>query len=313
MSLNNFLEGKTKVVEGKKIVMLDFYNMVFRYLHIAAKNNPLDEEFNDWRYMMTYGLMGIVNEFKPDQFIIAVDAGVSWRKNVYAEYKGQRKGARKASAINFDKFFPVLETYILNITDILTNSYVLRYESIEADDFIAVLSKRFGNLNEIVNISTDKDFYQLYAYKGYRQYNPITKKFIKILKPDLELHIKMLTGDPSDNIPQVMPKCGPKTAEKYFKKLDDLFALTPRNEETPEIPGEIESKYIINKKLIDFEMIPEEMQIKINKLYDDFDFKPYSGRNTYDLFSKYKLTKSLSYVQEFNEAFKELKSHKELL
>ena len=60
-------------------------------------------------------------------------------------------------------------------------------------------------------------------------------------------------------------------------------------------------------------MIPEEMQIKINKLYDDFDFKPYSGRNTYDLFSKYKLTKSLSYVQEFNEAFKELKSHKELL
>jgi 5'-3' exonuclease len=310
MSLGKFIVGNEKIVEGKKIVMVDFYNMVFRYVFIANKNNPLDEKFKNWEYMMTYGLMGIANQFKPDQLIIAVDHGSSWRKQIYEDYKGQREGNRKASAIDFDAFFPILEEYIAKIQDILTNVYVLRKESIEADDFIAILTKRFGRDNEIINISTDQDFYQLYKYEGYKQYHPMKKKFIKVLKPHLELHIKMMTGDNSDNIPNVMKGMGPKTAEKYYGKLDELFALTPGEDDKP---GEIESKYIINKQLIDFEMIPLEIQNTINALYDNYDFQTYSGRKTYDCFSRYRLTKSLGYIQEFNQAFSTLKSYQELL
>ena len=306
MGLDNFLIGNEQAMENKKIVFLDLYNMIFRYIHVAHKSNPLDDEFKDWRYMMTWGIMNIAKDFKPDQFIIAVDGGASWRKNVYPDYKGQREGNRKESAIDFEKFFPVMEEYIELLKKILTNVYILRSPNIEADDFIAVLTKRFGTFNEIVNISTDKDFYQLYRYNGYKQYNPIQKKYIQVLKPDLELHVKLLTGDSSDNIPQVRPKMGPKTAEKFFEKLDDLFE--------DEVHGEFsKEQYIINKKLIDFDMIPQEIQNKINELYDNYNFQPYKGRNTLSCFTKYRLTKSIGYIQEFNDAFNNLKSYEELV
>lgn len=305
MSLNDILDIQpSDKPENKNILMLDFYNMVFRYVSIAHKNNPLDENFSDWKYMMTYGLLKMVKEFKPDQFIIAVDQGSSWRKEIYPEYKGKRKENRDGSGIDFDKFFEVLSNYINSLRVILPNVYVLSSEGIEADDFIAVLVKKLEG-NNIINISTDKDFYQLYKYKGYKQYHPMTKKFIKVLNPALELHIKLLTGDLSDNIPQVRSKMGPKTAEKYYKKVNELF-------DTDET-GEIEKKYILNKQLIDLDLIPLEIQNTINDLYDNYDFKPYNGRKTYDNLTEHKLTKVLGYIQDFNEAFKPLKSYKELL
>ena len=229
MSLSKFLENDTQTMQNKKIVFLDLYNMVFRYIHIAHKSNPLDEEFKDWRYMMTWGIMNIAKDFKPDQFIIAVDEGSSWRKEVYPDYKGQRKDNRKESAIDFEKFFPVMEEYISILKELLTNVYILRSPTIEADDFIAVLTKRFGNTNEIVNISTDKDFYQLYKYRGYKQYNPIQKKFVQVLKPDLELHVKLLTGDSSDDSEVILDKDDPKfNLTAYNKFMDNKFTCRPR-------------------------------------------------------------------------------------
>jgi 5'-3' exonuclease len=311
MSLNDILDVvPSDKPENKEIVMLDFYNMVFRYISIAHKNNPLDEKYTDWKYMMTYGLLKIVKQFKPDQFIIAVDEGSSWRKQIYPDYKGKRKANRDGSGINFDTFFPVLTEYIESLKVLLPNVYILSSDGVEADDFIAVLVKKLEG-NNITNISTDKDFYQLYKYKGYRQYHPMTKKYIKILNPALELHIKLLTGDASDNIPQVKKKMGPKTAEKYYKKLDELFELTPP--ERGSNIGEIEEKYILNKQLIDLDLIPLEIQNTIHNLYDTYDFKPYNGRKAYDNFTEHNLTKVLGYIQEFNEAFKPLKSYKELL
>ena len=56
-------------------------------------------------------------------------------------------------------------------------------------------------------------------------------------------------GDISDNIPSVFPKCGPKTALKYFedqvefqKKLNSSDAFM--------------SQYNTNKKIVDFNEIP---------------------------------------------------------
>ena len=59
-------------------------------------------------------------------------------------------------------------------------------------------------------------------------------------------------GDISDNIPAVFPKCGLKTAQKciedpeFFKKK---MAGNP----------EYYAQYELNKKLVDFNEIPEEL------------------------------------------------------
>ena len=68
-------------------------------------------------------------------------------------------------------------------------------------------------------------------------------------------------GDISDNIPSVFPKCGPKTALKYYedqtsfqKRLmsDDAFI----------------SQYNTNKKIVDFDEIPVELK---NELFDNYE------------------------------------------
>jgi 5'-3' exonuclease len=56
-------------------------------------------------------------------------------------------------------------------------------------------------------------------------------------------------GDISDNIPSVFPKCGPKTALKYYDNKADF-------EKRLNSCDEFISQYNINKKIVDFNEIP---------------------------------------------------------
>jgi 5'-3' exonuclease len=61
-----------------------------------------------------------------------------------------------------------------------------------------------------------------------------------------------VTGDPSDNISSVFPKCGPKTALKYYENRE-LFQTKLKSSE------EFKKKYELNSTLIDFNNIPQEL------------------------------------------------------
>jgi 5'-3' exonuclease len=67
-----------------------------------------------------------------------------------------------------------------------------------------------------------------------------------------DLFCKIITGDPSDNIPSVFPKCGPKTALKYYNNRE-LLEQKLKESET------FQKQYELNKTIIDFNCIPEEL------------------------------------------------------
>ena len=76
---------------------------------------------------------------------------------------------------------------------------------------------------------------------------------------DKNLFYKIVLGDKSDNIPPILSGCGQKTTEKYY--LDrDLFetALKKQN---------VYNKYILNKTLVSFSEIPNEL---VNGFLDTF-------------------------------------------
>ena len=73
--------------------------------------------------------------------------------------------------------------------------------------------------------------------------------------------MKILTGDKSDNIKGVFKKCGPKTACKYFDNRE-LFQQKLKEEE-----GAME-RYLLNKKIIDFNEIPEDL---IKNFIEEYD------------------------------------------
>lgn len=243
----------------RKLVIIDYNNMMYRNLYVAFKTDPLDEKFVFWKYQMVNSLFWVLKNHLPDEVVVAADIGSSWRKQrIWDGYKAKRNSSRESSPIDFEKFFAVEGEFWNQISSSFANWKWLRLNGIEADDIIATVTKNEPN-KEIICISTDKDFQQLYRRKNFRQYNAVKRDWMDCMNPDIALQIKVLTGDSSDNIPPVKRGVGIKTAQKMINGgTVDLFLSDPI----------INENYVRNKALIDMDMIPEDIQQGIMENYN---------------------------------------------
>ena len=144
---------------------------------------------------------------------------------------------------------------------------ILQHPKLEADDCIAISVKYLLNTYSTSNIyiiTSDKDYLQL-AQERVQIYNLAFKKLTEQKSstgnPNSDLFCKILTGDTSDNISSVFPKCGPKTAMKYYQN-QELFKQKLQESTT------YQTAYELNSKIIDFNNIPEELvQELLQKFY----------------------------------------------
>lgn len=275
MSLTTF-ETKKK----PNLLVIDMYNLIFRTLYTAHKEDPLDKNFILWKSMMVERILDYIDFFKSDKVILAIDDRNYWRKEIYSDYKKGRSSARAKSKIDFEKFWPVMEKFFGELRESMGFIYYLKVEKCEADDIIAVLTKERWSSFNIVCLSNDSDLHQLYKYKYYRQYNPLKNIFYKPLNPKKDLLIKILTGDKSDFIPNVQFRCGKVKAQKFIDEgLDNVFKKD----------AEIEENFKRNKQLIDLDLIPSKYVRKIIDIYDNYNINTYNGRKMFDFLTDNKL------------------------
>ena len=136
---------------------------------------------------------------------------------------------------------------------------ILSYETFEADDCIAISTKYLKQNPEhnIYIIANDMDYLQLHD-KNVKIFDLKYKNLAENKKwsgdPKKDLFCKIVMGDKSDNINSIFKKCGIKTALKYYED-EKLFQDKLEQENVKEL-------YEINKKLIDFNEIPQELQEK---------------------------------------------------
>ena len=78
---------------------------------------------------------------------------------------------------------------------------------------------------DTVIVTSDKDYVQLMQYDNVRLFDPVKREFIEEEDPKRQLDIKILTGDKSDNIPNVKPLVGEKTAMKVLDDEEKFEAL----------------------------------------------------------------------------------------
>ena len=178
-----------------------------------------------------------------------------WRNKLFPNYKANRLNGPEDGFMG-GPFFKMAYEEKLFIQGGARS--ILKHNQLEADDCIAITVKHLLSTYPTCNIyiiTSDKDYLQL-AEERVQIFNLAFKKLTDQKSctgnSSCDLFCKILTGDPSDNIPSVFPKCGPKTALKYYenkelleKKLQELE--TYRN------------NYELNKKIIDFNNIPEEL------------------------------------------------------
>jgi len=317
--LNKLIESD----DSKKILVVDTYNLIFRTIHIAESQNKKfgleDESFSYWKYLFVKSIFNMVKQFDPDTVVMATDTRNTWRKQYYSEYKAQRKAARDSSKIDFEKFFPILNEYLIDLKQTLTNIVFLDTEGCEGDDIIAAIAQNDRRSNIII-VSTDGDLHQLLKYKNVKQYDPMKKKYINSLNPVADLEIKILTGDRGDNIPGVVKKCGEVKAasillndklNKLFEREDHEKILNEKEDKVDKLFDgykikDIQEAYRRNRVLIDLSFIPKEIQEKIMDEFKEYPTSPLNTRKLLNVAVKHRLPTLIDTLQDVKNLFRKI-------
>lgn len=184
---------------------------------------------------------------RPENIIFARDCSSQdvWRRLIFPDYKGNRDYTNFCGKTIFqwtyDNLLPVY---------IQLGAKVIRFDYIEADDIAALIVMNCPD-RDITIITNDNDYLQLLKYPRLKLLNLKEEDLKKrsIGTPNGDLMKKIVLGDPSDNIPKVFSKCGPKTLEKYLAD-EKLF-----NDSLDKEP-DARKRYKLNRVLVDFEQIP---------------------------------------------------------
>lgn len=226
------MKEKLVVIDGNSIVNRAFYGLP-------------DLTTTDGRH--TNGVLGFLNilikiteEEKPDYLAVAFDVKhPTFRHEMYAEYKGTRKGMPE----ELREQMPLLKQ-VLSAMGVLT----IECPGFEADDILGALSvKGAKDGMQVSLVSGDRDLLQL-AKEEVLVRIPKTKRTgteiedytpAKVVEtygvtPAQIVDLKGLMGDASDNIPGV-PGIGEKTAVK-------ILSLFPTVEEAIDHVDEVEPK-----------------------------------------------------------------------
>tara|TARA_Y100000992_G_scaffold128613_1_gene84623 strand:+ start:1392 stop:2249 length:858 start_codon:yes stop_codon:yes gene_type:complete len=178
-----------------------------------------------------------------------------WRNSIYNKYKETRDKDDSFMGGPFFKHVYKENNKLLYDSGV---NFVLRYSNLEADDIIAITKKIIRQKYSdaiIYIIANDHDYLQLLDENteiiNFQNKNLRENKKV-FAESDKNLFYKIVLGDKSDNISPVFKKCGPKTCEKYYENKD-LF-LEALNKENG-----AKEKYELNKNLVDFSEIPEEL------------------------------------------------------
>ena len=200
----------------KKLFLVDGSNQAFRAFFAIQSDMRAPDGFPTRAlYGFTNALLKMLRVHQPDHVLVAFDKGLSFRNDLYPEYKGQRPDMPADLRAQWPDFIPLCEELGVRATAM---------EGFEADDIIGTLAHRYGGSDCRVSIvSSDKDFCQLVnehvelvdigkgAVLGPAE---VTAKWG--VPPSQIIELLAIMGDKSDNVPGV-PGIGPKTAAKYLQ------------------------------------------------------------------------------------------------
>jgi len=185
------------------MILVDFSGIAVATI---AVNKVNDEQM--LRHMMLNSIRMYNKKFrdKYGQMILCCDGANNWRRGYFPQYKANRRKGREESTFDWNEAFRIMH----KVKDEIKENFlykVLHLEGCEADDIIGTMvehTQEFGQFEEVMIVSSDKDFLQLQKFDNVRQWSHILKKEIKDDNPRLNLVDKILSGDTGDGVPNVL-------------------------------------------------------------------------------------------------------------
>jgi len=259
------------------MILIDLNQVLISNLMQQLGSNPkakIDEPLI--RHMVLNSLRSYIRQFKSKygEIVIACDSKKYWRRDVFPFYKAHRKTDREKSAFDWHLIFETLN----KIREELKENFpykVLEVEGAEADDIIAVLAGRISPNEDILILSSDKDFVQLQKYDNVTQYSPILKRFVKTDNPAEYIKEHIIRGDRGDGIPNFLSPdntfvIGERQKVINKKKLEEWISKSPEEFCTTD---NMLRGYKRNQMLVDLDYVPEDIKSRIVEAFD----KPKQG------------------------------------
>jgi len=254
------------------MILIDLNQVLISNLMQQIGSNPkmkLDEPLI--RHMVLNSLRSYAKQFKSKygDIVVACDSKKYWRRDIFPFYKAHRKSDREKSEFDWHLIFQTLN----KIRDELKENFpykVIEVEGAEADDVIGVLTARLAAHEEILILSSDKDFVQLQKYQNVVQYSPILKRFVKTEDPLEYIKEHIIRGDRGDGIPNFLSPdntfvAGERQKVISSKKLKEWINSSADEFCTTDI---MLRGYKRNQMLVDLDYIPETIKEQIVLAYD---------------------------------------------
>ena len=252
------------------MIIIDYNGIAIA--NIMVQKLAIDE--NIIRHMILNSIRMYRTKFNKQygEVVICSDAGGNWRKKVFPQYKASRKKTRDKSSVDWTEVFRITSMIREEIRENFPYK-VMHIEGCEADDCIAQLveeTQEFGKAEDVMIVSSDKDFAQLQRYSNVKQFSPMQKKFIVEKNPRVVLEEHILQGDTSDGVPNVLSPDNTFTEglrqTPLRKKLRDLLVEDPKSQ-----GDEVYRNYLRNKKMIDLRECPDTIKTDIINKFDNQD------------------------------------------
>jgi len=265
---------------------------------VNQKDNEVNEDMV--RHMVLNSLRSYRSKFFDEygELVICYDGRNYWRREIFPFYKQNRKKNRESSDLDWDSIFKTLNKIREEIREIFPYK-VLEVEHAEADDIIASLvfhTAKNPLPENVLIISSDKDFFQLQTHSFVKQYSPTLKKFVSGSDPEEYIKVHILKGDRGDGIPNFLSPDNTFVDNLRQKplganKIDKLVVQEPKefcNEE-------MLRNYQRNQRLIDLSFVPSDLQKIIVDHYKEVKCGNRSKLLNYFIKNRLKnLTESLS-------------------
>ena len=277
------------------MILLDFSQTMIGSFMAMGKGSIVVEED-----LLRHTVLNTIRQYKQMHrhvdhggFVICCDSPKNWRKESFPEYKANRKKKRETDTTDWTSLFEFLHQMI----DDLRNYFpykVVKVESAEADDIIAVLTQEEMK-NPTTIISSDKDFIQLQKYEGVQQWSPLTKDWVKG-DPEASLWEKLVKGDAGDGVPNILSSDDTFIVEGKRQRPISKKKMEMWKEDRSSWTDEMYRNFNRNEMMVDLEKTPES--IRINIIYQFREQVPPHGR-LMEYFTEKRLKNLMEHIEEF--------------
>lgn len=212
--------------------------------------------------------------------VICCDGRKYWRKDYFEFYKGMRKTNRENSGLDWKLIFDTLSEIREDLVKYFPYK-VMHVDRCEADDIIAVLTK-YAQKNELIQqgliedpqniliLSSDKDFKQLQLYPTVKQWSPMLKKYIVASKKEISDFMveHIVKGDSGDGVPNILSSDNvfmigerqkPVSAKRLAEFIEKGFEACRTDEER--------RNWQRNSTLVNFDNIPLDITEEVILAY----------------------------------------------